>query len=523
MAAAIDLQDLPRQGARFPTKYRRNFPRSKNGCLTCRARRKKCDECKPCCTPCIRTRRECTWSVFTENATSDENSTTVSNSSQHTNLLGQTGAVISAATTILEAPKDSSSLRASLTFGTLSHLSEVSRPLYDQYLAVTAEILARGPSVDGNPFINYVLPLAVSDSLVLDCVLAIGGAHLVVLDPKQPHSEVMTRRHYARLLAGLQKALLGEVSCAVGESDEDKKQYILLILLLLCVFEGVQGDNTGAIYHHVRASRHYVIDLAADIDKPSASSKKSKHIRGFLLEIYAMFALKLAVTPRGLQEEKPVTLDPFLGSLKFLSEYKSRGFMLSFGHGLFAMIPEISNLLERRRLEELCQSKSDDLYESYKSFVETLDSWDSLSDVLEGEGACPRYQQSSAVAIYRTALVLILHSAFHEGLYKNPELIAEINLRIDKILPLCWAVYASNSPLRRMLLWPASILASCCKKPEHVKAFRLGLNSNPRALGAVTEAAKAIELLWRDDDPRAYGPRGLNMVMKNHGLSLSVC
>ncbi|KAK1676891.1 C6 zinc finger domain-containing protein [Colletotrichum godetiae] len=387
---------------------------------------------------------------------------------------------------------------------------------------MTAELLARGSSADGNPFITYVLPLAVSDGLVMDSVLAIGGAHMAVLEPDRPQLEVMKRRHYARLLEGLQKALFADTACPFGESDHDKKLYILLLLILLCVFEGVQGDHSGAVYHHIRASRHYVMDLVAETYKPS-SSKSTGHILGFLLEIYAMFALKLSVTPRGLQEDNPVMLDPFLGSLEFLSQYRSRGFMLGFGHGLFAMIPEISSLLEKRRIEELRKSKSDDLFESYKSLLEKLDSLDPSSDFLEGEDACPHYQQSSAVAIYRTALVLILHSTFHEDLYKNADLIAEVELRIDKILPLCWAVYASKSPLRRMMLWPGSILASCCRKPEHVHAFRLGLNSNPRSPGGVRQAAKAVEILWKDDDPRAYGPRGLNMVMKKHGLSFSMC
>ncbi|KAI1316095.1 hypothetical protein F5Y16DRAFT_393229 [Xylariaceae sp. FL0255] len=36
--------------------------RSRHGCLSCRARKIKCDEQKPSCTPCPRGRRECTFS-----------------------------------------------------------------------------------------------------------------------------------------------------------------------------------------------------------------------------------------------------------------------------------------------------------------------------------------------------------------------------------------------------------------------------------------------------------------------------
>lgn len=251
MPTAQDQQNLPQEGARYPTKYRRNIPRSKNGCLTCRARRKKCDERRPCCTSCARTRRECIWPVSAENTainstrdilpnpTSSANETSESNrsSQQHTTLPSRPRAAVLTTASIPEALENSSSLRASLTFGTLSNLSSSSRPLYDQYLDMTAELLARGPSADGNPFINYVLPLAASDSLVMDCVLAIGGAHMAVLEPDRPQLEVMTRRHYARLLEGLRKALSSDTVCPFGERDEDKKLYTLMILIMLCIFE----------------------------------------------------------------------------------------------------------------------------------------------------------------------------------------------------------------------------------------------------------------------------------------------
>ncbi|QPC65655.1 hypothetical protein HYE67_007886 [Fusarium culmorum] len=49
------------QGATYPTKHRRNHPRSKNGCLTCRGRRKKCDETKPNCNFCVKSAHTCVW------------------------------------------------------------------------------------------------------------------------------------------------------------------------------------------------------------------------------------------------------------------------------------------------------------------------------------------------------------------------------------------------------------------------------------------------------------------------------
>lgn len=50
------------KGAAYPNKHRRNYPRSKNGCLTCRGKRKKCDETKPQCKACVRSVQACVWS-----------------------------------------------------------------------------------------------------------------------------------------------------------------------------------------------------------------------------------------------------------------------------------------------------------------------------------------------------------------------------------------------------------------------------------------------------------------------------
>jgi len=43
------------------TAPRPQVSRTRNGCLSCRSRRKKCDEKKPCCAACIRNKLSCKW------------------------------------------------------------------------------------------------------------------------------------------------------------------------------------------------------------------------------------------------------------------------------------------------------------------------------------------------------------------------------------------------------------------------------------------------------------------------------
>lgn len=52
---------LQKGPAVYRPRIRRNFSRSKAGCLTCRSRRKKCDEQEATCGGCLKKNVECLW------------------------------------------------------------------------------------------------------------------------------------------------------------------------------------------------------------------------------------------------------------------------------------------------------------------------------------------------------------------------------------------------------------------------------------------------------------------------------
>lgn len=57
---------MPSSTAVYRPRIRRNFPRSKLGCLTCRSRRKKCDERPGTCRNCEKRKIECSWPPLKE-------------------------------------------------------------------------------------------------------------------------------------------------------------------------------------------------------------------------------------------------------------------------------------------------------------------------------------------------------------------------------------------------------------------------------------------------------------------------
>ncbi|KAM0239453.1 hypothetical protein ACHAP5_008375 [Fusarium lateritium] len=387
-------------------------------------------------------------------------------------------------------------------------------------------MLTRGPSLDGNPFINYLLPLAAKDQLVLDCVLAIAGAHLSVNDTTVAGRglEVVTRGHFARVLAGLQKLLSYDTGKLIPATDTQtrstRSSQVLLILQLLCIYDHMLGTTRGAIYHHLKASREYITLLAS---APPQSNNELEYMRGFILELYAYHAIKLAISPRNLNSEQTVEIDPSVHSLNVLDGYKTRGCLLGFGQRLFEMIPEISQLVEARREEELLDPDMPTaLQPQYEYMVARLQAFDAYEENLDG--LRPRQERAGATIVYQNALIVYLHSAFHVNLLSEPGMAAELEARIYKMMPFFYTLFVGESPYRRMLLWPGVMMASCSRRQEHVQGFRRGLiGKATRTPGAVKTGARLVELLWNDPDPRAFGPRGLSYIMTKHDISFGLC
>ncbi|KAF5698433.1 transcriptional activator UGA3 [Fusarium mundagurra] len=492
----------PYRGAPFPTKWRRNHPRSKNGCFTCRTKRKKCDEVKPVCSSCNRTGQECVWP--TQENTSQRAIPEGNSANEPLEASGP-----STDSVALQSTSRSSSPRAALTYGNLAYLSDNSRPLYQQYLDVTAEMLTRGPCVDGNPFIHYLLPLAATDTLVLDCILAIGGAHLTVNNTTSTIQtaralEVETRGHYATVLAGLQKLLsyeTGQIILPDERTGPPTPIRILLILLLLCVYD--------VRLFHLRTSWDSLLTAVSMFKVILAAPCIiiSKLVDRFMLELYAYHAIKITITPRSFLSDEVVEIDPSVYSLDILREYKSRGFLLGFGQGLWEMVPEISQLVEARREEEKRGIIAPTAFqEQYDSLLARLEGHNAFGE--DTNGLCSREEQATAVMIYQHGLIVYLQSAFHPDMLADTNLAAELDNRVEQTMGAFYSLFVSGSPYRRMLLWPGTIMASVARRQEHIQLFRAGFFARAsRTPGAVKMGAKIVELLWSDPDPRAFGPR----------------
>lgn len=220
--------------------------RARTGCLTCRSRRKKCDETRPRCTGCMRNGFACSWPSAKIRSAREQ--------------------VSSGATTPLsDAPEPSLTTTWNPSLGAFVLSSNRAASLYPssqlllrKYLTSTASICTHLlPHV--NPFITYVLPLATVDDLVMNVILALGGVHQLAYNPEHNSVDVYrdTYKHYALALQGLKSAC----SPPSSEWDTEKRVRVLLVLVLLAHVEVSlhipQIDVSKAHKIDLISSRHY--------------------------------------------------------------------------------------------------------------------------------------------------------------------------------------------------------------------------------------------------------------------------
>lgn len=240
-------------------------------------------------------------------------------------------------------------------------------------------------------------------------------------------------------------------------------------------------------------------------------------IEGFVLELYAYLALVANITPYALDEQRTIPLDPVLLSLGFLQDYKDFGTVLSCGPSLFEKIPTIS-VFARQRLSEdsMTGQSSIESMQIYQSLLQELLQWTSPPPRSDTENYAAAHRFIGEM--YRHSLLVYLKSSMYGASVKNNlEILFEIQDHIDVVWDFLPTVLAS--PFGSVALWPSMILGSCLTKFSQRNDLCSYLRSPRWHLGATEACMTILKLLWEDPDHRAYGPFGLYLVMKKHGIN----
>lgn len=210
------------------SEAKQRHTRTRRGCLTCRVRKKKCDERKPRCAACRRNMLPCEWPAgLIRNACKKDSRIFLC-----TDAPGNEGGQINHALQVIPNGRHGA-----------CNLTPYSTTLLGHFLTETINLFAATPS-EQNPFMTILLPLSHVDDLLLHSLLAFSGAHLAQKEIFGDKIATSMRLHYSKVIGGLRREFAN-----LHENDLPKRCRLLRILLIICYFEvSILLDYTNGVH-----------------------------------------------------------------------------------------------------------------------------------------------------------------------------------------------------------------------------------------------------------------------------------
>lgn len=225
--------ELPAHSTPRPHRFR-----STAGCLTCRRRKKKCDQTKPRCTGCTRNQLTCNWppvgksrALCLKDPPGVPSNRGVSEEPLWRNAIPESSH-LDGGSGCLPDPSIawSRSMQTFLSPIRATMLTPVSHTLLAHYLSNTGPMLSPLPARH-SPFLTFLVPLALNDDLVMHALLASSGTHLSYQNPSLEIKRA-TERHYGAAISALRQSIFGTSTLEMSTSLK-----ILITLLILAFFE----------------------------------------------------------------------------------------------------------------------------------------------------------------------------------------------------------------------------------------------------------------------------------------------
>ncbi|KAL7274937.1 hypothetical protein RUND412_002142 [Rhizina undulata] len=274
--------------------------RSKTGCITCRRRKKKCDEAKPECQNCIKN------AVICEGY--PERSLWQSGRQKH-------------------EPKTPMALMRMTELPILLDGVEtlVDRQLLDHFVHNVSRILTLFNDKN-NPFQEIILPLAIQNRGLMHSLLCLSGSHLCNTEP----SYEMAQRHHF----GMAMQFLRQDPAITGESQIPGENTIATTLIL-CLQSICEGETGGQYRPHLDAARHML----------QTSSQKDSPFSQFLIEFFTYHDVVNSVTILG---RRPLLLMENYTLPAFILQ-PDAGALIGVLDGLFGYMSKITLLRDEIR------------------------------------------------------------------------------------------------------------------------------------------------------------------------------
>jgi transcriptional activator protein UGA3 len=506
---------LRSHGSHGDSHVRPRVRRVQTGCISCKKRKRKCDESKPKCSSCTRLCLPCVWpegnhqpasrgrrashQTQTRGAQLDSQATfgfRSGNSPPDPFHGAQGNPVIEELTPDLlsfDTPylplstpnEDDHDPDLRLSLGARpSMLPELAndqdRALLNHYINITSRTLSRRYNSHSNPYLSNILPIAFTNGIVLHSLLALTAGQWRKAQPQLSSRGLLHQGEATKELASLLPGI-----------DAHSAEIALVSCLLLCMNELYDGTTAGWRHHLQGAKR--LFQFLEPVQQVSANSSRSRFFARLYRFLDSAVTVSTCEPPISGQELCPKTADPCATiSYDDVAIY-------GVPKQLFHLLDRINTLAHRRkdRVDEASEAKFRELASRTAA---DIDHWS-----LEFGGLSPAIAKTTdgtpdahdASRAFEWALRLRLHQIV-EG-YDISD--AQVGKALPRILESVQKV-RYGSPLESCLLFPLVMAGGVCTSFEDRLLIhdRLTVMERTCGFGQVSNARQLVERVWEHRD-----------------------
>ncbi|KAJ5266814.1 hypothetical protein N7478_009622 [Penicillium angulare] len=294
--------------------------RSKTGCITCRRRKKKCDETKPACLNCQKNAVVCEGYPPKEIWKS-----------------GKQKMADAVRTHVATVPRNLPILIDGIE-------TEIDRRFLDHFVYGFSRVLTL-INDDSNPFKEILLPMATQHRGLMHSLMCLSGSHLSGLDP-EPKLKERKYFHFHRAIRDLKENITATSSSSAAKSNDqdpdspDDQQLlvedpIIASTIALSLNTICEGETNGEYRPHMDAARYLLV----------SQQPRNEKFRQFIVEFFQYHDVSNALTSL---DRRPALLQGGMRMPDCVPGAQA-GMFVGVFDGLFNYISEITKLRDRIR------------------------------------------------------------------------------------------------------------------------------------------------------------------------------
>ncbi|PYH63578.1 Zn(II)2Cys6 transcription factor [Aspergillus vadensis CBS 113365] len=281
--------------------------RSKTGCITCRRRKKKCDETKPACLNCQKNAVVCEGYPPKEIWKSGKQK--------------------------LEDVRTQNMVARSLPLLIDGIETEIDRRFLDHFVYGFSRVLTL-INDDSNPFKEILLPMATQHRGLMHSLMCLSGSHLSGLH-HDPMLEERKFYHYHRAIRDLKDNITASSGTAEQDPELLIEDPIIASTIALSLNTICEGETKGEYRPHMDAARYLL----------STQQPRNEKFRQFIVEFFQYHDVSNSITSL---DRRPAHLQGGLRLPDFVPHAQA-GMFLGVFDGLFNYISEVTRIRDRIR------------------------------------------------------------------------------------------------------------------------------------------------------------------------------